>query len=339
MATNDYAVVVGINHYPGLSDLKGAENDARAFQDWLVRKDGGNIPNSSPHLQVILSSNFPFTDDVDDALPTTLEINKALMRLIRLAEQNNGQLGRRLYLFMAGHGFAHDVDESALKMANSAFYNHYYIPGNTYAKWFRSAAYFEEVILIMDCCRDDQRRVPLVVPPWFTKSVPGAKIRHFYAFATQWSRKARERKDNNTGETRGIFTKAFIAALENAPADGKGHVTGNAVASYVYNDLPKSFPNESYPEPEFNYDHNHDIVFLKRKVPSSIPVKISFSNEDPTGRILILDSTLTPVSGPYTTTGTVSVDLVPSFYKIQRLGSGQTKDFSVVGEEEIHVIF
>ena len=50
MATNDYAVVVGINHYPGLSDLKGAENDARAFQDWLVRKDGGNIPNSSPHL-------------------------------------------------------------------------------------------------------------------------------------------------------------------------------------------------------------------------------------------------------------------------------------------------
>ena len=339
MAANDYAVVVGINHYPGISDLKGAENDARAFRNWLVRKDGGDIPDSYPNLQVILSSDFQPTNDVDDALPTIIEINKALTRLIRFGIENNGQIGRRLYLFMAGHGFAPDVDESALKMANADYLNPAHFAGNAYAKWFRSAAFFEEVVLIMDCCRDDYRRAQLSLPPWPIISVPGVNVRRFYAFATQWSRKARERKDNNTGETRGIFTKAFIAALENAPADGKGHVTGNAVASYVYNDLPKSFPNESYPEPEFNYDHNHDIVFLKRKVPSSIPVKISFSNEDPTGRILILDSTLTPVSGPYTTTGTVSVDLVPSFYKIQRLGSGQTKDFSVVGEEEIHVIF
>jgi hypothetical protein len=39
-----YAVVVGINRYPGLSDLRGARADAGAFADWLERPDGGAVP-------------------------------------------------------------------------------------------------------------------------------------------------------------------------------------------------------------------------------------------------------------------------------------------------------
>ena len=77
MAAEDYAVVVGINKYPGISNLKGAENDAQAFKNWLVKKDGGDVSNDASHLQVILSSDFPDTDVVDDAHPTIIEINKA----------------------------------------------------------------------------------------------------------------------------------------------------------------------------------------------------------------------------------------------------------------------
>lgn len=339
MAADDYAVVVGINNYPGIIDLKGAENDALAFRDWLIRTDGGNVPDTSPNLQVILSSNFPLTDDVDNALPTLREVKIALNKLVRKGMQNNGQVGRRLYLFMAGHGFAPDVDESALKMANADHINPEHFAGNAYAKWFRAAAFFEEVILIMDCCRDDYRRAQLSLPPWPIISKPGAKVRHFYAFATQWSRKARERKDEKTGETRGVFTKAFIAALDNARANGNGEITGKTVSAYVYIDLSKSFPDGKFPEPDFQYDQNHDIVFLKRSVANSIPVKISFSNPDPTGLFIVLDSNLNIVFGPQKTIGTVSIDLTPSFYKIQQLGSGRTKDFTVVGEEEVYAIF
>jgi hypothetical protein len=44
MNDHHYAVVVGINRYPGLSDLTGARADAEAFAQWLEDGDGGALP-------------------------------------------------------------------------------------------------------------------------------------------------------------------------------------------------------------------------------------------------------------------------------------------------------
>jgi hypothetical protein len=49
MAVNDlhFAVVVGINRYPGIKDLKYARDDAERFRDWLVDLEGGGVPQGT----------------------------------------------------------------------------------------------------------------------------------------------------------------------------------------------------------------------------------------------------------------------------------------------------
>jgi hypothetical protein len=46
---DDWAIVIGINQYPkvvGASPLQGAVDDARKFKQWLVRPDGGAVPEN-----------------------------------------------------------------------------------------------------------------------------------------------------------------------------------------------------------------------------------------------------------------------------------------------------
>src|SRR5215475_5387322 len=148
MANDDFAVVVGISRYPFISDLKGPENDARNFHDWLLAPQGGGVPKQNAKL--ILSSDFSPTEIPEDAEPTTERIDRTFGQLVRRGMNNNGCVGRRLYIYLAGHGFAPNVDEAALLMANAGlgFYGNH-IPGRSYANWFLVAAYFTEVVLFM----------------------------------------------------------------------------------------------------------------------------------------------------------------------------------------------
>ena len=339
MSVDDYAVVVGINKYPGISDLRGPENDALAFQNWLLKTDGGDLPNDPEHLQLILSSHFPETDDVDQAHPTIVEVDRALTRLIRIGMDKGGRVGRRLYFFMAGHGFAPDVDESALKMANADSISKYHIPGNEYVKWWRASGLFKEIVLIMDCCRDDDSRAPIHMPPWPPRTAPGTRTKYFYAFATEWSKKSRERRIDSLGEVRGIFSYALITALENAPPNEHGEVTGDRISNYIFNFLPELFETKAYQEPVFRCQPTRDIVFARRKAANTTPVTINFTSPNPTKSILLLDDQFEIAHGPCKMDKSVKVDLAPGIYNIQMLGNGRSKVFQVVGKEEIDVTF
>ena len=55
MAADDWAIVVGINAYPGLSEAVGAEDDARAFRDWLADPDGGDLVPDNDHVKLIVT--------------------------------------------------------------------------------------------------------------------------------------------------------------------------------------------------------------------------------------------------------------------------------------------
>ncbi|MCK7495132.1 MAG: caspase family protein [Comamonadaceae bacterium] len=54
--SSHFALLVAINHYPGLSDLAGPENDAAAFKAWLLDKDGGRLDPA--RIVLIKSSDF-----------------------------------------------------------------------------------------------------------------------------------------------------------------------------------------------------------------------------------------------------------------------------------------
>ena len=72
---NDYALVLGINDYPGIKDrsLKGAVRDAERFCDWLRDTAvGGGLPEKN--VEIIVSTPLPLKplkDEVDEALDQT----------------------------------------------------------------------------------------------------------------------------------------------------------------------------------------------------------------------------------------------------------------------------
>lgn len=249
MAADDYAVVVGIARYPELGNLGGPEYDAGDFVDWLTKTAG--VPDAN--ITKVLSSSFPPPPSPIDAEPTTLTVQKAFEKLVARGRTSGGRVGRRLYIYMAGHGFAPELEETALLMANaSQFRTGYHIPGRPYANWFRQAAYFDEVVLFMDCCRENYPVAPPQPVPF--DRVSGAhEARYFYGFAAGWSRAAQEIPGQD-GKPRGLFTLALLDGLR-GKAVRDGQITARSLADYVYNylqDYFRSQPANERQEPRFD---------------------------------------------------------------------------------------
>ncbi|GMQ98497.1 MAG: hypothetical protein BMS9Abin17_1012 [Acidimicrobiia bacterium] len=246
MAANDYAVVVGINRYQGLNDLRGPENDAADFDAWLRKPTGGAVPGGN--IARLLGSELgggslrPRVGDVDDEFEKLHE---------GLQVGNAGRTGRRLYIFLAGHGFDPDGTDAALLCASATrrrLGDH--ISGKLYSLWFRKAALFDEIALFMDCCRDDYSRAPLRPPPWLEEHRPDPGVRMFTALATRWAFQARERVDPDDpgSRVRGLFSKALLGMLN------AGKVTGEELKRFTINDLATLVGQGEYQEPEINVD-------------------------------------------------------------------------------------
>ncbi len=370
----DYAVVVGIARYPdkNLGDLKGPENDARAFYNWLLSPTGGNIveEKKGDHVTLILSSSFDATDDPLQAKPMLAEVESVLDRLVLQGQNNDGRAGRRLYIFFAGHGFAPTLEDAALLMANAGRGRMgYHIPGRLYALWFRTAAYFDEVVLLMDCCRDDYPSARIHLPPWDDIRDPlGRKVRHFYGFATEWTRKSRERlipADGN--EVHGLFTAALMEGLNGGARDEQGQITGASLKAFILNYLPElikslqqSKPDAGFQEPgkdqtpKFDFDETTDIVFVPAPKASLVspspfptdasaldltPVKITFTAPHQNVWVEIQDGQFQPVAKTLASAAPWEIALKPGLYRLNVPDLGQKQILEVIGGETVHVEF
>jgi len=257
--THDWAIVVGVRRYPGIKDgdLDGAENDASNFRDWLVDPTGGDVPPAQ--VRLILSSDFPDATDAASAVPTNAEVEKAFDWIDDIAELNREQgigrkVGRRLYLYFSGHGYAPSKNEAALLMANATPRrpgNH--IAGRVWAEWLYESGYFEEIALFMDCCRDSNTEVAMR-PVHLGKVSDNKGIqdrKRFYAFGTQWARKAWERLNPVDNKVHGVFTTALLSGLRGEAADvSTGFITANSLRSYLYQNM------RNFLTPEESANHN-----------------------------------------------------------------------------------
>ena len=114
-----HAIIVGIAYYPGLlndegqpSDLDGPVIDATAIRDWLVDADGGGLAGKN----VTLITSTKRVKRARSAKPTLATIQQAFRDL---QAKTRKRPGRRLYVYMSGHGFAPDADEGALYRPNA----------------------------------------------------------------------------------------------------------------------------------------------------------------------------------------------------------------------------
>jgi len=259
MATDgqkDFAIIVGINDYTGqdLAPLQGAKNDAQAFVKWRESPTGGAVPPQQVEPYLLLSrkgDRFPRRDDIFDLAE----------KLLGRAGQGDHRIGRRLYIFLVGHGVAPDLDEVGLMTAEATDDRPSYVPGRLLANLFRGRALFEEVVLCMDCCRDYDRDVPIAEIPFKRRYDAGAahKVRRLYIFATGFARKSREREFK--GEPRGIFSRVLIDGLSGAAVNGAGRITGASLKRYVQKALDELKLGElATQHPQLNPDELQAIL-------------------------------------------------------------------------------
>jgi hypothetical protein len=240
MNPNDSAVVVGISRYPGYADpprplpsLQGPDNDAEAVHAWLVKPAGGGLKPEQAKL--IRSKDFPDPfRDRNDWGPQEWAIRQALADLKDLPPFEGKYVGRRLYVYVSGHGFAGGRADGALLTAEGKKGRvlHVWI-----SDWFQrlyKAALFKEYVLWMDCCMS---REPLTVPQpcdlelQFDRDSDEGLA--FTAFSARFPKRAVENVMPN-GKTHGVFTYALLDGLRGAAADPEtGEVTTEGLKDYL----------------------------------------------------------------------------------------------------------
>lgn len=273
MNNDHFAIVVGINGYSALTPLKAAHTDAVRFKEWLTSPDGGGLPDSN--VQIILSPETSISDPAD-AEPVKNQIDKAF-RDVGLATDFDTRLGKRLYFYFSGHGVGPDVNDVAMLMANATPTElGHNIGMEPYRKMLRETARFDEVVFILDCCRDAHRGVkatePVITPPDTLKR-PCHPVEDFTVMASDWGEKAFERP---LPEGRfGVLTDTLLRGLKDpAAANANGEITSDTLRLYVIEQMAQLAQKTGVPqEPNFGRPSKREIVFKTLPV-SNVAVRI-----------------------------------------------------------------
>jgi hypothetical protein len=249
--STDRAIIIAVGAYPRfnhLPQLRGPLHDADEFRKWLVKPAGGNLqPNQ---IEIIVSQVPAGTDPY----PLLADVESAFDRLYAVAQKNKidgpgFRVGRRLYLYCSGHGFDRDLGARAtsLLLANADHDRPYNFVGPAYAEWFWRAAFFDEILLFMDCCRTYAPLYPQA-PPHFRSIINATgmvAVRSFHAFAARWSETAHEWPIPPHHTPRGVFTTALLTGLNGEAADPAGDVTAESLGKYLYDNMRRFLPEQA----------------------------------------------------------------------------------------------
>jgi hypothetical protein len=240
----DRAIVVGIGSYPrfgvngtGGNDLQGPVADARCMADWLSN-------TARARVTLITSTGRPGENwTVDERRPNRQDIEEGFEAYItesldRQAANQPTRLGNRLYVYMAGHGFAPEPRTLALITANAL--RDISIPNvlaTSWIDWFADQLYFDELVLWMDCCATRTFAYdggkPLLQKT-ATRASGRAKV--FMGFAAGPSRAAFEGPVGPGGQVRGLFTDRLLRGLKGGATTGDDNVvTTSSLVAYFRN--------------------------------------------------------------------------------------------------------
>jgi hypothetical protein len=233
----DFAIVAGITDYASLCTLTGPENDAQQFYDW-VTTTGKVAPSRAQYLS---SSTYPGHNGrrdkpdhalIDDAFRTLLKLSRA-----QRAYGSNPKIGRRLYVFLAGHGFApgYDLTSRVLALLTADYDEEDLTDGHVaaplYQKHVGASGAFDEILLFMDCCGTNAYR-PGARNPFAPPVLPKHKPRLFFAAAAEPGKITREATRTRGTRARGVFSLALEDALSGKAAHNS-RITNVTLAAYL----------------------------------------------------------------------------------------------------------
>ena len=161
-------------------------------------------------------------DNPYDANPTERELVRALDKWMRTKDGWKDKVGTRLYLFFAGHGFTagSSISDPALFSAVAQNGDPAHIAGYRYAAKIANAGFFDEILLVMDCCQDVLKASLVLEPTW---SPPdrnqSSNVKLMQAYGAPRGRKAYERSLAPGQAPHGLFSSVGIEALRCALPD------------------------------------------------------------------------------------------------------------------------
>jgi hypothetical protein len=232
----DYAVVVGIGEYPGLTNLAGPDTDAQAVHDWLVDPAGGDLEEQN--VELIRSAQF---DPIDpqDPKPASGGVKAALLRIAAKTQQAPGN---RLYLYFSGHGFAPALEEGALFTAEASQLAPFHVYAHSWLKAFRRAGLFRDAVLWMDCCMNYQQSIMVDEAEMRISQSTKPPGPAFVGLAAQ-TKSALEHTMAD-GKVHGVFTWTLLEGLRGGASDERGRVTGESLKAFLQSAMPEFLPDE-----------------------------------------------------------------------------------------------
>ncbi|MBI5309000.1 MAG: caspase family protein [Planctomycetes bacterium] len=235
-----FAVVVGINQYPDIRDLKFAKGDAEEFAKWLEDPQGGALLEDNIAKVV---ADVPDGTLREDAIPTRTEVIKELRKFrdkvdAHIKENPDDWELTRLYFYVSGHGIAPDPRDAALLMANSGPEDYgENIACSLLLDFLLKNQPFHEVVVFADCCRERVNGAPLVGFPWTNTERNNGQVLKVVGCATYFGDLAYEPSEEEAkkpDELRGYFTKALLEGLRgNASRNDAGYIDSNTLGQYV----------------------------------------------------------------------------------------------------------
>jgi len=279
---HDHALVIGIRRYADVAagwvkDLKGPDHDAAAVAAWLRSPAGGGLPHDN--VRVICSADFPDPFEGGHGEPAEVRISKAFKEIARLPKAHGQFAGRRLYVYVSGHGFATRRDQAGILAADSVKVTPLIVDVTSFTNWLYEAATFQELVLWADACAERVPPTHLVGFPERPQGSPNApSVRLFESFAAPIGLRAVENQMPD-GQWHGAFTYALLRGLEGA---AQTPVTSITLRNYLRNAL-KGFIGEAdrgrktvAKEPAFG---RTDEVQLAAPAASTFSVTIHFPPE------------------------------------------------------------
>jgi|GEM_PF-2533142 len=245
MNKQHYALVIGIDRYPGISDLHSARKDAESFFNWLIDPKLGAVPRKNIRLITTDDAETPPGTPRRKAKPVRDQVEDALFELwdmcrTHITDEPADWFNSRLYVFGSGHGIAPNPQEAALLMANAG--PDHYGKNFSYAKylsWFQKAQFFHELVFFADFCRERIANAPLLGPTWTEINNHNGNLLTVRGLATYFGDLAFEEEPDdddtvNPDELRGYFTKALLEGLNGQAIDpDTREINSQSLATYV----------------------------------------------------------------------------------------------------------
>jgi uncharacterized caspase-like protein len=337
MPLADRALVVGINRYPKIGQLSGAQNDADAFYEWVTDPAGGSVAKANALR--LRSADFAAPPDPDNEQPDKVLVEKFFTGIDNSANANNLEglglkAGNRLWLFFSGHGFAPSLDRSGVLMANATSDRVHNVAAMLWANRLYDGGWFDDVLLFQDACRSRIGDAELTPPFIKARQAPIAQVRRrFYAFSAKNRQLSKELPLD--GAVHGVFTYTLLQGLRGQARDPQtGAVTTAQLKGYLQANMRKLLPQADLDDDEIAkmpevYDPDPFDIVPAPAVPAvpDFPVRI-IGAAGPGARVV--DATLRDVVVANPAPDPWSVRLQRGFFKVI-CGDGRQTLFEVTG--------